>query len=149
VALIERSEKIEKQVAQLAKETSNEYAKAKSGYVDMLQGLVNRRQIDTEIYRALRDDLDKTFPSAPMVRDIETANEKRLLAVLGATKIASVRTDSNGMYWLKDVARGKYYLYAKYKIFESETSWLVPIELKGERQTIDFSNSNSGWFSKG
>lgn len=55
------------------------------------------------------------------------------------------RTDVNGHFELKGARRGKYFLFAHYKVFDNDLYWMVPVDISSATQTLDLSNSNAGW----
>lgn len=145
VVLIARSEKLDTEVARVVKEGEERQAKVREEYLASLQQLVNRGTITSEMYRDYSDNL---LPSLPTLRQIQAVTGNLLRQVVADGKVASARTDVNGVYVFKDVARGRYFLYTEHKLFDKEISWLVPIEMKGDDQKMDLSNSNSGWLTE-
>ncbi len=145
VALISHSEKLETAMAGIATQGTEEYAKAKAGLAAAEQALST-----VDFRSGFYLDYSKNVTAWQVrVWEIESGVENRLRKVLADARIASTRTDVNGVYLFKDVRRGKYFLYADHKVFKNEISWLVPIEMRGEDLKMDLSNSNSGWLKTG
>ncbi|MDO8476643.1 MAG: hypothetical protein Q7W02_10735 [Candidatus Rokubacteria bacterium] len=140
VVLIARSEKFDQEWTRLKKESREESSKAQAGYDAAYQAYSSLRY-DSGFLKSYGDNWAAWAARLSEVRATYLARARPILA---AAVAKSTRTDVNGTYAFRTVPRGKYYLYAEYKVFDNELSWLVPVEITGEEQKMDLSNSNSG-----
>jgi hypothetical protein len=59
--------------------------------------------------------------------------------------VQTARADASGRYEFRGVKPGRYYVFTGYRVFDNEVYWMVPVEIKSGKQTLDLSNANTDW----
>jgi len=101
----------------------------------------------------------RSAPSASLDQDAyykdKRSRMERLYALYWTTRRAvgqlavrqtlrACRTNANGAYAFEQLPSGRYFVFAEYRVNDTDVAWLVPVDLRGGALTVDLSNSNSG-----
>ncbi len=106
-----------------------------------------RAQIDREAQQAQEKNQmqNRINEAREAIASTIRSYQEEAEGLLRRSSTIRIHANVSGRYTAKDVARGKYYLHARFDVFDNHIRWMVPIEIKDGQQTMDLSSNNAHW----